>query len=152
MKHYLAIFSVITMLSCSTKSRIHNKQIVYVLPSNIENLIKKQIEKKPNSNYCLLFKNNSINEKEISIVEGYSFYHKNTSYSVLIGDKYYPISFPQFDIKFGTLESQDELLEKKKDLKNNELLITSQSYPLYHGTFIVRFDNKNNVLYKGWVY
>lgn len=141
------------LFSCgsTTKSTLTPKVIVYKIPYKVEQLLIEQIESKPKKEYCILIEkqNESIFFK---LVDNYSHYHKYTSYRALIGEEYYPISFPQFDMRYGIINDSKEFLKTRNDDLNTSKGIGKQSYPMYHGLYKVEVDSKNNILFEGYVY
>ena len=111
---YIILLSLV--IGCQSNKELSrtNETIVYRFPLKIENLLLDEINKYPDKQHCLLIETNDQGQ-EINLVDKYSFYHKRTSYKALIGEKYYPISFPQLDMKYGTIEDAEELLRRKKN-------------------------------------
>jgi hypothetical protein len=153
MRPFLIIALVLCMFGCANQKGMEIKPevIAYRFTGKVEQLLLKQIEEHPKDNYCLLISEED-NLRQIILVTGYSYFHKNTSYYALIGRKYYPISFPQFDMKYGVTENAEELLQRKIDNEGSDDFITPRSYPMYHGMYKIELDSKNNVVFEGYVY
>src|SRR5690554_4206768 len=153
MRKFLIIVLALCTLGCANKKGLEIKPevIAYRLPSNVELLLLKQIEEYPKDNYCLLLEGTNDLIK-IYLVESYSYYHKNTSYHALIGEKYYPISFYLFDMRFGITENAEEVLQRKIHNKRSGDFLTKKSYPLYHNMYKIELDSERNIVFEGWVY
>jgi hypothetical protein len=102
---WIALIISLGFINCSSQRQLGSKPeiIAYRFPDKVEQLLLKEVEKNQKKYCCLLIEQKN-NGKEISLVNKSSYYHKNTSYKALLGGKYYPILFPQFDIKFGVVE------------------------------------------------
>jgi hypothetical protein len=153
MKKTIIPLLLILFFSCKVTENVNlkSKIIVYKLPFKAEQLLFKQIEDQPKDNYCLLIRDDD-DLRKIILVTGYSYYHKNTSYHALIGKKYYPISFPQFDRRYGVVTDAEDFLEYKIKSPENWDSFGKQSYPIYHGMYKIELDSKNNVVFEGFVY
>lgn len=153
MREFLIIVLILCMLGCASKKGLEIKPevIAYRLPNNVEKLLLKQIEEHPKDNYCLLLEGTNDLIK-IYLVKSYSYYHKNTSYHALIGEKYYPISFYLFDARFGIAENAEEVLQRKIHTKSSSDFLTKKSYPMYHGMYKVELDSERNIVFEGYVY
>ena len=151
MKNGIIIITIILLSSCNIHKRLGSKPeiIAYRFPEKIETLLMVEIEKKDKGDYCILVEQKEGNSKEITLVNGYSYYHKITSYKALIGNSYYPISFPQFDIKYGVVENAKKLLKRKISKGESEDFLTKQSYPLYHGVYRIEVDSNDNIVSEG---
>ncbi|MAN26625.1 MULTISPECIES: hypothetical protein [Mesonia] len=151
-RDFWVIILIIFIFGCSVQKGLKKENIIpYRFPSNVEQLLLKQIEENPKEDYCLLMEGTE-KETKIYLVKGYNFYHKKTSYRGLIGEKYYPISFLQFDIQYGVTENAKKLLQRKINSKNSSEFLTQKSYPLYHDMYKIEFDRQRNIIFEGYVY
>jgi hypothetical protein len=153
MKIYSLILLAFLFLSCGAPNHIESNThlIAYKIPYKVEQLLLKEIEKNPKKEYCLLIelKDGSTYFK---LVKGYSYYHTNTSYRALIGEEYYPISFPQFDMKYGVVTNAIDYRKYKieyPDLWDN---YGKQAYPLYHEVYQVVLNSENEIVSEGGYY
>ncbi len=154
MGKYIMIIIGVLLISCSSQKQQYQdpKIIAYRFPDKIEQLLLKQIEEKPDDNYGLLIEHSDKNGKVITLVKEYSYFHFNTSYRALIGEKYYPISFPQFDAKYGVAEDAGEVLKRKIQSRDSTDFLTKKSYPLYHNVYVVKVDHENKIIFEGYEY
>lgn len=153
MRFFLIIALTLCTIGCANQKELDIKPeiIAYRFTNKVEQLLLKQMEEHPKDDYCLLIEDRG-GQREIILVTGYSYFHKITSYHALIGKKYYPISFPQFDMRYGVTENAEELLQRKIDSEDSDDFLTKRSYPMYHGMYKIELDSKNNVVFEGWVY
>lgn len=150
MKGLYIISILLVFVGCTSQKKaiIKRDTIAYRFTDKVEQLLLKQIREIPKTNYCILIQEKE-NLKHITLVSKYSFFHKKTSYHALIGEKYYPISFPQFDRKFGVAEDAEKLLMRKINSNDSEDFMTKKSYPLYHNVYTIKVDNQNNIVFEG---
>ena len=153
MKTFIISFSLFLIFSCSAQKNgeLEPNLIAYKLPFKVEQLLSKEIDKNQKDEYGLLIELKD-NSTSFTLVDGYSHYHKNTSYRAIIGVKYYPISFPQFDIKYGVVTDAKEFLEYKITNPEKWDSFGKQSYPMYHGVYRVEIDVNNKIIFEGSEY
>ena len=150
---YILLFSILLFTNCKASKRTIKQPeiIVYRFTDDVEKLLLNVIKKETNIHYGLLIKEQ--NELiTISLVKKLSFFHNKTSYRALIGNKLYPISFSQFDMRFGVTEDVDELLKRKRMNKGNQNFLTKKSYPLYHSLYTITLDKNNNIINAQYIY
>jgi len=127
-RDFWVIILIIFIFGCSVQKGLKKENIIpYRFPSNVEQLLLKQIEENPKEDYCLLMEGTE-KETKIYLVKGYNFYHKKTSYRGLIGEKYYPISFLQFDIQYGVTENAKKLLQRKINSKKTAIYMEIKGF------------------------
>ena len=150
---WIALVISVGFINCSSQRQLGSKPeiIAYRFPDKVEQLLLKEIRGNQKEYCCLLIEQKN-NGKEISLVNKSNYYHKNTSYKALLGGKYYPISFPQFDIKFGVVEDAKKLLLRKIKSKDSKGFLTNQSYPMYHKVYRIVLDSNSNIKSAGYVY
>ncbi|MEM7085851.1 MAG: hypothetical protein AAF489_06690 [Bacteroidota bacterium] len=151
MRLYIIVIASVLFTGCSVQKQLQpNPEVIaFRFPDKIEQLLLKQIQERPDENYGLLIKHSDNNGKVISLVKTLSFFHLKTSYRALIGEKYYPISFPQFDAKYGVTEDPGEVLKRKIQSRDSTDFLTKKSYPLYHDVYVVKVDYENKILFEG---
>ncbi|WP_042280426.1 hypothetical protein [Nonlabens tegetincola] len=126
--------------------------IPYRFTEDVEELLLKVIEENPNESYCVLISQEN-NITSIELVKHCNFFHSRTAYKAIIGNNYYSISFPQFDIRFGVTEDLNEVMKRKKiSSRDNSEFITKSAYPSYHEVYIVKLKNRNEIIYSGYEY
>ncbi len=153
MKTLIVPFLFFLLFSCTAQKNIELEPniIAYKLPFKVEQLLSEEISKNQKNEYGILIelKNNTTS---FTLVDGYSYYHKNTSYRALIGEKYYPISFPQLDIKYGVVTDAEEFLQHKITKPETWDSFGKQSYPMYHGVYKIEVNSDNKIISEGSEY
>ncbi|WP_405203220.1 hypothetical protein [Dokdonia sp. LLG6352-1] len=150
MKVYWFFLIIVFTASCNSTSPSKDDSIPYLLPSKVEKLLLEAIEKNPKNNYCILLESNGLTRK-FQLVNGYSHIHERTNHLVLIGQKYYPISFIRFDGIYALKNSSQEVLKRRKDGKPNEEL-GILSYPMYHGYYQIEINNSGEIIKADYYY
>ena len=146
----LAFFAM--LLSCKTQRKIPEKKIddnpiIYIIQTNVEELLKKELPKHHGNVYFQLGGNCDI----YTIYIGSDFENNPTSYvtrsnrKLFIDNKFYPLIF-ELDELFGSIDSADSI----KIRSSREKYITYARRFIVNEGFYVKFKRDGEIISSGY--
>jgi len=152
MRITLLIIILLMIIGCKSTKIIDvkhdsNKLIPYVLPIEVESILKKHISEIKNIDNLYFDLKKNDESYIIYVTSSDEIWVRATSRKVLIGNDFYPLLF-EMDYIFATNEEIDELIKRIKSKDN--YILRKQIYPLYRNIFSVKFTRRGKVLYSGY--
>ncbi|WP_062062976.1 hypothetical protein [Aquimarina longa] len=151
MKNLYIIISFIALAGCTTVQTVvensNDDIIVYVLPLEVENILKAHVSGLKNKDLYLELAQENDNFT-IFVSESDIFWKTRTNRKVVVDKKLYPLIFDT-DAFFGSAESKGIILERLKTESKEKPFTRKALNPIYDNVFKVEFKKNGKVLYKG---
>lgn len=150
MKNLYIIIAFIALSCTTTKTVVENSNdntIVYVLPLEVENILKAHISGLKNKDLYLELAQENDNFT-IFVSESDIFWKTRTSRKVVIDKKLYPLIFDT-DTFFGSAEPKEIILEKLKTESEENPFMRKALNPIYDNIFKVEFKKNGEILHQG---
>ncbi|WP_299223690.1 hypothetical protein [uncultured Aquimarina sp.] len=153
MRNIILLFLVSLLIGCKStevaKPSNLDNTIVYVLPVEVENILKNHFSELENTNNVVLDLQRH-NDYFVAFVSSSDVFWKiATNRKVVIDTKFYPLIF-DLDFSFATTERSGDVLKRLKSNNKENSILRKQIAQLYRNIFKVKFTKEGEVLYKGF--
>jgi hypothetical protein len=153
MRFYILIIFLFIVSCCPAQNknkaqRDSGNLITYILPSSVEQLLQREINKKGNNIYFHLQSDSDayiIYISEIDDKSSTSYWIRTTNRKLFLNGAFFPLIF-DLDEVFATTENNKQVLKK---YFTEKYLTINKTFTLFHG-FHIRFKSNGEILSSGY--